>query len=330
MRKSIIFLLLALMLLTGCGRTATENDIGASQDTIEDSGIDKDTASKTIDGEIKFYPTYNPDYKTASHEIFAFWFDIPTTWSAVDNSDDGYIYSIINDDKNILIEMGGCLADKTEDAFYASLAGKDGTIEDFTLRDECSAKKIIISKSKLCYVRPDGDCYIIFYVNANENNQWIEQNEEIISYIASSIRTTKESFGYELDEKSSISPDDLMLGDIKIGINYDELMSIMGEEPVTEDMDELGGTDAKLLSFSDDTQIYIVDNAVYTVNVISSKYATPRGLKVGDSVKRLEELYGKADNVSDNAWGYTYKGYELFTVVIEDNKVAQIQIDSLK
>jgi hypothetical protein len=41
----------------------------------------------------------------------------------------------------------------------------------------------------------------------------------------------------------------------------------------------------------------------------------------------LEELYGRPSNESDGILGYTYNGYELFTVVIEDDKVSQIQID---
>lgn len=333
MKKIILFLLLALLLLmTGCGKTAdVDNEV--VEDTVEEEDIqdldNKDTASKTIDGEIKLYPTYNPDYKTCGNEIFEFWFDIPNTWSVADNSEDGYTYTITSDDKSILIEMGGRFTDKTEDAFYASLAGKDGVIEDFTFRDECGGKKINISQSKLCYVRADGDSFIVFYVNAGSNTQWIEQNKEALDYIANSIRTTQESFGHELDEDSSIGPDDLKLGDIEIGMNYDELKNTMGEEPATEDIDELSGTDSKNLSFTDDTQILLVDNTVYTVNVISEKYLTPRGLKVGDSVEKLEELYGKADNVTDDTWGYTYKGYELFTVVIKDNKVVQMQIDSL-
>lgn len=335
MRKTILFLILSLMLLiTGCGKTAD-----VSNETVEDTAQEEDvqdldnknTASKTIDGKVKLYPTYNPDYKTCGNEIFEFWFDIPNSWFVEDNSEDGYTYTITSEDKSILIEMGGRFTNKSEDDFYASLAGKDGTIEDFTFRDECCGKKISISQSKICYVRADGDSFIVFYVNAGSNDKWIEQNKETLDYIANSIRTTQESFGHELDEDSSITLDDMKLGKIRIGMNYDELKNVMGEEPVTEDIDELSGTDSKRLSFSDETEILLVDNTVYTVNVISDKYETPRGLKVGDSVQKLEELYGKADNVNeeDGIWGYTYKGYELLTVVIEDDKVTQIQIDSL-
>ena len=86
--------------------------------------------------------------------------------------------------------------------------------------------------------------------------------------------------------------------------------------------------EAKTLFFGDGTEIYLVDGTVYSINVISKDYPTPRGLRVGDSVSRLKELYGEPDNMDDKThWGYAYEGYELFTVVLKDDKVLEIQVD---
>lgn len=331
--KKILLLIFALaMLTTGCTAkpaSADKSGTTAAETSAESTASNNNaSASKTLEGEIKFYPTYDANYKTGGNEVFGFWFDIPNDWKAVDKSTDGSVYNIITGNDKIEIKMYGVLKNGSENDFYASLSGGSSTMSDFAYRDGWIGKQITVSDNETYYVRVDGDSYMILYVNSKDDSEWMTQNAEKINYVAMSTRTTKESYGKGIDDKNAITLDDLQLGKIKLDMSYEELLKAMQLKPEKEVMDEYEGLEAKTLFFNDNTQILIVDNVVYSINVTSSEYQTPRGLKTGDSVKRLKELYGEPANKEDEShWGYTYDGYELFTVVIENDKVVEIQID---
>lgn len=329
MKKLFLLLFLLAIIMTGCA-SGPEAVAGGSTAANADSMAlnDKASASKTLEGEIKFYPTYDANYKTASNEIFDFWFDIPKDWKAVDQSKDGTAYTILSGNDNVEIKIYGVLMNGSENDFYASLSGSNGTVSDFTYRDGWVGKQINVSDSETYYVRIDGDSYMIFHVNSKGESEWNTQNAEKINYVAMSARTTRESYGSGMEDKNSITLDDLQLGKVKLEMSYEELIKVMGQKPKKEEQEEYEGLEAKTLFFADNTQIYIVDDSVYSINVTSSEYSTPRGLKTGDSADRLIELYGEPSNKEDEShWGYSYGGYELFTVVLEKNKVAEIQID---
>lgn len=330
MKKLLLLVLLFAILMAGCASNhePVDGNSTAAISAESEASNNKTTASKTLEGEIKFYPTYDANFKTGSNEIFAFWFDIPNDWKAVDQSKDGSEYTILSGNDNIEIKMYGVLINEPENDFYTSLSGSSGTVSDFTYRDGWVGKKINVTGSETYYVRVDGDSYIILYVNDKDNSEWKAQNTEKLNYVAMSARTTRESYGSGMEDKNIISFDDLQLGKIKLDMSYEELLKVIQTKPEKEVQDEFEGLVGKTLFFADNTQIYVVDNSVYSINVTSPEYPTPRGLKTGDSVDRLKELYGEPANKEDeNHWGYTYDGYELFTVVIEDGKVVEIQID---
>lgn len=329
MRKIIFLFLIISLLLAGCssapGLKGASDAKGALAETANGTN---DSTSGISAGAVKFYPTYDPDYKTANNEIFDFWFDIPSDWKAEDNSKDGSAYDILSGNENVKIKIFGQMKDGSEDAFYASLAGNGGVVEDFTYRDGWVGKQIKVSDNETYYVRVDGDSYLILHVDANGDPEWKKENEDILSYIAASARTTREGYGLGLsDDDNKITPDDLQLGKIKLDMTYDELVKAVGQKPEKEEADEHEGMNAKTLFFADGTQVYMVDNAVYSVNVTSPDYETPRGLKTGDGESRLRKLYGEPSSSEGGVLGYSYNGYDLFTVVIENGKVSQIQID---
>jgi hypothetical protein len=330
MKKVLILLALAIM-LTGCTSkpaSVNGNEAGASSGTGGTDSNNKQSASKTLDGEIKFFPTYDANYKTGSNEMFDFWFDIPIEWSAADQSADGSEYTVFTDNDKVLIKISGVMAQEKEDEYYARLAGNGGTISDFTYRDGWVGKKIDAGAAETWYVRVDGDSYMVLHINAADQSEWMKQNEEKLNYVAMSERTTKESYGNGMDGKNSVTLEDLQFGKVKLDMSYNELLTVLKQKPVKEETDEYEGLEAKTLFFADNTQIYVVDGAVYSVNVTSPDYATPRGFKVGDATDRLIELYGEPDIKEDEShWGYNYNGYEVFTVIIEDGKVTEMQID---
>jgi len=314
-------------LLAGCssdnkpviaGNTAPADDLSLAADS---------SAAKTITGGVIFYPALDDGYKTCKNEKFDFWFDVPLEWKVVDRSEDGSAYHVLTGNNRIELKIYGVPMDGTQSDFYRKLAGSDGNISDFDFRDGWTGKKIDVSDNETYYARVNGESFIVFYINTSEDPEWRVQNEEAIGNIAVSIRVTRESFGKMEDELSSITPADLKLGNIEVGMTYEMLLDAIGQKPVDTVTEDYDGMKTKMLNFADDTQVYVVNNIVYTVNVVDPGYATPRGLRPGDSEERILELYGEPNNRDDNIWGYTINGYELLTIVTEDGVVTQIQIE---
>ncbi|MGE5613198.1 MAG: hypothetical protein ACM3XR_02225 [Bacillota bacterium] len=336
MRRIILPVIFLCLLLAGCSIKGVDGINGFNGGNEGNNGEEKDAAfpgisesvAKTQEGEIKFYPTYDDGYKTGNNELYDFWFDIPVDWKAVDNSEDGSVYDILPGNDNVEIKIYGVMQDKPEEEFYAGLAGSGGSVSDFAYRDGWIGKQVNVSENESYFVRVDGDSYIVLHINAEKDPEWKKINEEKLNYMAESIRITRESYGKGLDSNNAITLDDLQLGNIRIDMSYEELLAVMGQEPEHEIVDEYEGLQAKTLFFPDNTQVYIVDNVVYTINVTSPEYATPRGLKTGDGEERILELYGEPSIKEDGIWGYCYDGYELLTIVVSEGKVAEIQVDA--
>ncbi len=82
--------------------------------------------------------------------------------------------------------------------------------------------------------------------------------------------------------------------------------------------------DGTLISFWQ----YKDENIISAIEIISDKYLTPRGLKVGDSINTLRRLYGKADNINKGEYSFDDGyGYDFFTVTIQDYKVYKIRVN---
>lgn len=342
--KKFIILVLAIALIAGnvyaCSTLKPTDRQDSTQGTSPgNEGVGNTTGGNTSDSsdnnssviedgkEAKYYPNAVEGYKTAYNETFDFWFDLPEDWKAVDKSQNGDGYYIISDAADMDIRVYGLLEDSAEEEYYKKLSGKNGKIEAFTFNDGESGKKVQNTSSRVYFVRVDGDTYICFYVNFINNSAWYQQNTDKLTDIAMSLRTRIE--GPKLDSGSNkITIEDLKLGEIHIDMPYLKVKEIMKAGLVDEGKDELGGT---TLFYDDGTEIYIVDDTVYTMNINNDSYSTPMGLKVGDDKARVSELYGEPDNVTDDMhWGYTYDGYELFSIVFKDDKVSELQIDMIR
>jgi hypothetical protein len=342
--KKLIIVFLTIVLIAGgisaCDNKKSTNGQESTQDTssLNESTVNtavgktsdssNNNASDNIEGkEAKYYPNAIAGYKTAGNDAFAFWFDLPEDWKAVDKSQNGDGYFIIPDAADMDIRVYGLLKDSAEEEYYQKLTGKNGKIEDIFFNDGEPGKKIQNTNSRVYFVRVDGDSYICFYVNYKENTAWYQQNEEKLADIAMSMRTRME--GPKLDSGANkITIEDLKLGEISIDMPYEDVKKKMKAGLANEGIDELGGI---TLFYEDGTEIYIIDDTVYTMNIVNASYPTSKGLKVGDSKARVKELYGQPDNTpEDTRWGYTYDGYELFSIVFKDDKVAELQIDMVR
>lgn len=325
-----IMILILLMLTAACSSApaSKESSTGGLMAATGAVKPDSSGSDKPAAGELKYFPTYDDNYKTTRNDIFDFWFDIPDNWRAVNKSDSGEVSTIDPGNSKVSLVVYGTAINGEAGAFYSKLSGTSGTIADFTFRDGWMGKKIT-NGTKLYYVRTDGDTYIILFADCKDDSVWLDENSDTLEYIGQSLRIRQESFG-SMGSEDGITLDDLQLGDIKLNMTYEKALNVMKTKPDNEKVDKNEGMESKTLFYADGTEIYLVDGTVYTVNVISGNYPTPRGLKVGDSTKKLKELYGEPDNVNDDThWGYTYDGYELFSVVLKDDKIEEIQIDSV-
>lgn len=312
-------IMILILLAVGCSAAPVSKETPAGETT---GSISTDNPAA---GGLKFFPTYDSNYKEARNDVFDFWFDVPMDWNAADKSDNGEKFTIDPGNDKVSLLVYGEMADGSEDEFYSKLSGTGGSIEEFTFRDGWKGKKIT-NGAKLYYLRADGDSYIIFSADCNKDSAWMTENKNTLDYTGQSLRTSQESFG-KMGSKDSITTDDLQLGGILPDMPYEKVLEIMKTKPDSEAAGE-DGLDSKTLFFKDGTEIYLVNGIVYSINVISGDYVTPRGLKVGDTADKLRELYGEPDNVNDDTHlGYTIDGYELFSVVLEKNKIVEIQID---
>ncbi len=325
---SIIILALVL-LVVGCSAAPASKEAapgGTAADTSGTAAAGSTAGGSPAASELKYYPSFDSGYKTTKNEILDFWFDMPNDWKAVDKSENGEEIIIDPGNENVSLLVYGTKKTGEDDDFYKKLSGADGSIEDFFFRDGWMGKKIT-NGAKLYYLRDDGDTYMIFYSDCSKDSAWSAENTDKLGHIGASLRTRQESFG-SMGDENSIALEELQLGEIKLDMPYEKVLDAMKTKPESESSDEYEGMEAKTLFFKDGTEIYLIDGVVYTINVISEDYPTPRGLKVGDTTARLKELYGEPDNVNDAThWGYTYDGYELFSVVLKDDKIIEIQID---
>jgi hypothetical protein len=327
MKRIVLPAILLSVLLAGCS-IKDVNSVGNNGENKNTPLSEiSDNVAKTQKGEIKLYPTYDDGYKTGNNELFDFWFDVPIDWKAVDKSEDGSVYDILPGNGKVVIKISGVMKNEPEEEFYKALAGGKGKISDFIYRDGWIGKQVDVSENESYFVRVDGDSYIVLHINAGKDPEWRKINEEKLNYVAGSIRITRESYGKDFESKDVITLDDLQLGNIRVNMSYEELLEAMGQKPEHETREEYEGLAAKTLFFPDNTQVYIVDNVVYTINITSPEYATPRGLRTGDGEERLLELYGEPSSKEDGIWGYCYDGYELLTVVVSEGKVVEIQVD---
>jgi len=122
---------------------------------------------------------------------------------------------------------------------------------------------------------------------------------------------------------------DLQLGELKVDMPKAEVEKVMKSELVDSTTKEEYGMKTEILTYKDGTVIHLLDGKVYSVTVKSSDYATPRGLKVGDTEETIRKLYGEPSAVEDGKWIYSPRGYDLFFVTVKDGVVVEIMISQV-
>lgn len=65
---------------------------------------------------------------------------------------------------------------------------------------------------------------------------------------------------------------------------------------------------------------------LYSAETTDPRQATPRGLRIGDSIEILYHLYGIPVQVLDGIWTFSDGAYERFQVAVVDGKVERIKL----
>jgi predicted small lipoprotein YifL len=119
---------------------------------------------------------------------------------------------------------------------------------------------------------------------------------------------------------------------LELGKKRDAMESIIAQNILYSEIDAETFEEftVSIISYEDGTEAVYTDDELYSLKVINDKYVTPRGLKVGDTVERLLELYDKPnpDRFNESTYYYEYmdSGYVTFIVHLKDNRVEMIEI----
>lgn len=103
---------------------------------------------------------------------------------------------------------------------------------------------------------------------------------------------------------SDITINDLQIGELKVGMLYDEVVKIKGYQPKKIEQGENGFV--SFLEYDDGINIAIFESRIQVLSVNESSYATARGLKVGDNKDKVLKLYGEhiSGRFEEQIWEY--------------------------
>jgi len=139
--------------------------------------------------------------------------------------------------------------------------------------------------------------------------------------------STSSDAGNEIKELDLVT--DMQLGALKVDMTKAEVEKVMKSDLVDSTTKEEYGMKTEIQTYKDGTIINLLDGKIYSISVKSSDYATPRGLKIGDTEETLRKLYGEPSAVEDGKWIYSSRGYDVFFVTVKDGKVVEIMISQV-
>lgn len=150
-----------------------------------------------------------------------------------------------------------------------------------------------------------------------------------VSYCMVNIKTGKIQGHFGMDEDyekflsyrepewAKATKEDLILGNLTLGESFEEIQKKINSKLVNRTQDTM--------LFEDGTEVHQENNVVSSISVISPKYATPKGVKVGDPISKLH-VYG---NVFGQDCEYTISvpNTHLFMILeSEGNSISKISI----
>ena len=129
--------------------------------------------------------------------------------------------------------------------------------------------------------------------------------------------------------QQKLNSSDFVVAGISRGMSKINVKKILGK-PKNEEMSKGVTENFTSLKYAGLIVDLGSDQEVFGVEITSAKYATARGLRVGDSDKKLLELYGNPESKYQQDWDYNFDDEKgLLRVGIKKNKVDRIYIGSL-
>lgn len=117
-----------------------------------------------------------------------------------------------------------------------------------------------------------------------------------------------------------LSFQDLRLGNLSIGMSLKQINDAMTLKPYLEEK----GTVIHL-TYPDGTKISLFEGEVRFIEVVSSLYPTPRGLKVGDTTQKVLGLYGEPPEIlkapKNTFWYYSLGETRNLTIVFNGDSI---------
>jgi len=150
--------------------------------------------------------------------------------------------------------------------------------------------------------------------------------------------------GWQIDEgewcrELGIKKDkDLILEHFELMMPYEDAVKYFPSKPLSEVEEDNESYVTKTLTFDSIVLMFLREKndtddclSLYTIDIIGSKYATFRGLRVGDNADKLFELYGVPWYVENNEWHFLDEDgfYEFFRVTVVDGIVQKIHLNGV-
>ena len=139
-----------------------------------------------------------------------------------------------------------------------------------------------------------------------------------------------------MDERIVVKREDLILGNIALGIGIDEFDKLVTGDMLSEEIfDRDVGFGEIVRAYSNGIRTLFTDFhdgrgfILFSLQTTSSEHPTARGLAVGDSVEKIYELYGiTLWEIYDGVFQYgTETGdYVQLQIIVEDDKAVRIGV----
>jgi len=139
---------------------------------------------------------------------------------------------------------------------------------------------------------------------------------------------------YCLDNKDIwITASDYRIGDFRLIMPLDDVYQYISSDICEEIEFDSGDYVEKTLILLNSLVLVFIETyddsfSLHSVEVSGTEYATPRGLRIGDTAEKLFELYGMPWYITNNVWTYLDEGWgnEILHITVVDSIVQKIYL----
>lgn len=157
-----------------------------------------------------------------------------------------------------------------------------------------------------------------------------KQNNQIVETEGSGLAVNDQLSTVQTAQTSSeLGLDDLKLAGIKVYDPEDRVRCVLGKPEKTETIKiEVADKECNKLYYQGLIVELLKGTGVARITTQSAKYPTVRGLKVGDTIEKVYELYGQPKSNDNNEIYYSFgkDDFDVFMVRLNDGKVNLVSV----